>query len=165
MSARALATSSPLMVSPICPQIPALAITVLSRCLQILRANRQTSNALSGENKNRVGHGRRDARHSWFADTAHFFLARYNVRFHFGHLVHSQHRIVMKVSLLHTAVFETDLAVESRSESENRAALQLRLNSVWIHNRSAVDGGDDAMYSHFAVLHRHFGHVCDAARE
>src|SRR6266404_1391478 len=102
---------------------------------------------------------------SWLAHSTHFFLDRNNVCFYFGHLVHSQHWIVMKVPLFHAAAFETDLAVESRGESENRAALQLRLNCIWIHNPSTVDGGDDAMHSHFAVLHRHFGHMRDVALE
>lgn len=66
-----------------------------------------------------------------------------------------QNRVVVRVALLDTAVFDRNFARERGGEAEVRRALRLLNDDIGIDDRAAIDDRDDMMHlGHFAG-HRH----------
>src|SRR6266436_1302874 len=64
----------------------------------------------------------------------------------------------MEVRLLHAAILERHLAVQSAADSEDDPALDLRLHGVRVHDGAAVDCADDAAHAYLArTRHLDFG--------
>src|SRR5262249_52966919 len=107
--------------------------------LQVLGTYRQAPDALSRPGEDGVGHRWSDRRHAGLTDTAHLLRAGHDVHLHGRHLVHAQHRIVVKVPLLDSSALERDLAVKRSREAEDDAAFHLGPDAVRIHDRAAID--------------------------
>ncbi len=68
-----------------------------------------------------------------------WFLARHDVNFDFRSFVHGQHLVIVKIALLHPAVFQRDRAIKRRREPVDYSTLHLRLYSVRIHHPPTVN--------------------------
>src|SRR5439155_9173034 len=141
-------------------ELDAWSLVLSSLRPQLLRPHWQSSHALAGHCKNCVGERGRDGRHAGFARAAHAFFARDDVRFDLRHFVHAQHRIIVKIPLLHASFLECDFAIKRGGEREHSAAFNLRADGVRVHHRPALDRPYDAVHSHPAVFgNRRFDHV------
>src|SRR4029434_3157064 len=109
--------------------------------------------ALAGAGEDGVAYRRRERRHARFADAAGRRVAGHDVNLYRWHLIHSQHRIIVEVALLHSALVNRALSVQRRSKTPNDAPFHLRFHRVGIDEGPAVNGADHAMYPHLAVLH------------
>jgi hypothetical protein len=68
------------------------------------------------------------------------------------HFSHPQHLVAVEVVLLDLAVLQRDRAVQRRAEPETDAAFHLGRDDVGIDRRAAIDGADNALHFHVAVL-------------
>jgi hypothetical protein len=77
------------------PSLPASAAS------QFFGSDRQFPDALAGAGEDGVTYRRREGRHTGFSDTAGWLVARHDVDLNHWHFIHSQHRIIVEVALLH----------------------------------------------------------------
>src|ERR1700716_1636800 len=85
---------------------------LLAIFLTHLYSYRESPDSFAGGGEDRIGDGRSHGWHAGFADPGGRCLARHNMHFDFRRLVYTQHRIVVKVALLHTAAIKSDLVLE-----------------------------------------------------
>ena len=74
-------------------------------------------------------------------------------------LVDAQYPIIVEIALLNAAVPDRDFAEEGGGQSENHAALDLRLHCVGVDDHAAVDRANHALYAHLTILGN--GDKCD----
>src|SRR5262245_35149484 len=92
---------------------------------QHLGFDRQLVDALSGRRGNRVDERSGRERRAGLADAARLRRARDDEDLDLGHLVVTQHLIVVEVTLHHTALVDRDLALERRGQPVDDATLHL----------------------------------------
>src|SRR5207247_847566 len=128
--------------------------------------DRQSPNPLAGQREDRVAHRGRDGRRAGLADAALRVGARHDVHLDRRHAVHPQHRVVVKVALLHPAAVDRDLAVQRRRQAIHNGALHLRLDDVRIHHGAAIDRAHHPVHARHAVrADRDLGALGDVAVE
>src|SRR5205823_799606 len=108
-------------------------------------ADRQSANPFTGKSENRVGDGGRDRWDTHFSRAAHFIFAGHNVHLDLRHLVHPEHRIVVKVPLPHASFLEGDLAIQGSGEAKDDTTLHLSAYNVGVHHRAAINRADHAV--------------------
>src|ERR1700735_3986152 len=91
-------------------------------------------------------------RGSGFANAARGFSALDDMHFDLRHFIDSQHAVIVKITLLHAALLDADVAVQSRGQSEYHATLQLRDHSIRIYHDPGIHCHDDSLQAHRAVL-------------
>lgn len=118
---------------------------------QILGADGEAADALAGRGENRVRDRGRDGRHARLAHSGKRLGAGHDVHFDHGHLIHAQHRVVVKIGLLHGAHLDGNGALERRGEAVDDGALRLRAHSVGIHSPPAIHGARHATHAEGAA--------------
>src|SRR6185369_834709 len=113
--------------------------------------------ALAGQTCERVGDGRRDYWHRWFAAARWRFSARHDVNVDRHGCVDDVRRSVsVEVSLLDDAVLQRDRAFRHElRQSKAESCLKLALDREWIHGEAAIDRNGRAMNLRPLVLDRH----------
>src|SRR6266852_5901913 len=99
-------SSSPPSTSP-----SAFSAVSASRALELARVDRKRPDALAGERVDRVADGGGDAGDAGLAEAAGFVAGVENVDLDQGHLVDSQHLVVVEVGLLDASLVDRDLPV------------------------------------------------------
>src|SRR4029077_13060003 len=123
-------------------------------------ANRKFADALAGRSENRIGHCRGCTRHARLPDPAGFLVAPHHMHFNLWSFIDPQHRIVVKIALLHASLVKRQFIVQRRSDAEYCSALHLRLDDSGVHVPTAVHRANHTMHAHFTVfIHRSFRHV------
>src|SRR5207237_5200911 len=107
---------------------------------QIFGADRQPADGLAGNGKNGIAQGRRNRRSARLAATTGRFVARHNVHFDLGHLVHAQQVVVIEIALLDAPLGNGDLAFEGRRETVDDTPFHLRGEDVWLDMAAAAPG-------------------------
>src|SRR5260370_33761502 len=102
--------------------------------------------------KARIRDGRGDWRHAGLAYASGLLRARHDVNFNLRCLIHPQHWIVMKVSLLPPAAIQSDLIFQSGGQAEYDPSFDLTFDRVRVDDLSAINRGNHAMHSPRAVL-------------
>src|SRR5262245_13461483 len=130
---------------------------------QIIVPQRQGADALASDPKDGVTHRWGNWRHAWLADPTPFGAAsERQVRLYLGHSVETQHRVVIEIALDYAALFDGNLAVQSRCQAPNDTAFYLFGDGQWIDHMAAVNGTYDALNPDLAPLaYRHFGDLGD----
>src|SRR5512142_2366037 len=95
----------------------------LRRSGQVLLADRQTPDSLSGSREERVADRGCDGRDTRLAAARRRCLARHDVHLDLRHLVHPEQLIVVEVALLDATRLDGDLALERCRQAEDDAAL------------------------------------------
>src|SRR5262245_3799146 len=108
--------------------------------------------ALACCGKDRVGHCRGNSRSPGFADSARWVLTLDNVNLDGRRLIDAQDFVSIEIGLLHTSVFEGDLAIERRRKTEHDPALDLCAHRIGIDNDAAIDCAHDAADTQRSIL-------------
>ncbi len=83
------------------------------------------------------------------------------MHFNLGHLRQTHHWVVMKVTLLHLAIHDIDVAKSHASQTEGQATLNLTLNAQRVYRETTVHYADDAIHGEIAVLSNgHLDRLC-----
>src|SRR5271169_6060554 len=85
----------------------------------------QAAETLSCGREDRVSYRRRSRWDAGLADSPGSFVAGDDVDFDAWRIRDANHRVVVKIALLHLAVLDCNFIVESRGEPEYHAALNL----------------------------------------
>src|SRR6266849_1554550 len=129
------------------------------------KPQRQPPQALSRGGEDGVCNRWSHRRHAWFTNAARLLAAAHDVRLYPRHLLQPQERIVVEVGLLNASLLETQLAVQSRGEAIDHAALHLGRHGGGIDADAAVHRANHAVYPNAVVFHRDFRHLSDEASE
>src|SRR5690349_13086771 len=116
-----------------------------------LRIDWKPPQALAGCGKDGVGHCRDDSRSSRLADSARWILTLNDVNFDSRRLIDTQHFVSVEIGLLHTSIFEGDLAIERCRKAEHNSALYLCAHGIGIDNSAAIDCAHDAAHTHRSI--------------
>ena len=120
-----------------------------------LLSERQGADAFAARRKDRVHKRRRDRRHPGLAHAAHVHIvaARHDIDMRLtGRVADPEHLVVVKVALLHPAVFERNLVQEANPEPHDDRSLELRADSIRIHDGTAINGDVDTRHCDVALL-------------
>ncbi len=74
------------------------------------------------------------------------------MRLHDGHLVHPQRLVLMEVRFRHAAAIDRDIAAQRRAQAVDHRALRLLYDAGRVDDTAAVDGADDTVDAHPALL-------------
>lgn len=124
-------------------------------------AQRQCAQALAGERKQRIGHGRRQWWHTRLADTTGRPGAGHQMGLHQGCLRQPQHRVVGEVLLLHHPFMDVHLAVQGRRQSKHHRTFHLLGDDAGVDHGAAVHGADHPVHTHLTGQQRRLGHLSD----
>src|SRR5262249_22260133 len=101
---------------------------------QILRLDRQLSNALARRAEDSIRHGGSDGRSTGFTDAAGRIRAGHDVGFDYRHLVDAERLVIVEVLLLHAATVDRDLAAQCGAQAIHDSAFDLLYNDRGIHD-------------------------------
>src|SRR6266436_51367 len=123
--------------------------------LQRRGVDRQLSQALASCRKDRVCHCRSDGRSPGLTHSARRLETLDDVDLDGRRLIDAKDSVGIEVGLLDTAIFESDLAIERRRDTEHDRALDLRSDGIGIDDGTAIDRANDPADANRAVP-RHF---------
>src|SRR3984893_13134149 len=133
---------------------------------QAVPVQRQLANPNAGGVVDRIGECRRDADSAGFANAAGRLGAVDDRHVDRRCLIHAQRSVVIEIALLDAAVAQRDLAEQRGGKAEYDAALDLRLDGIWIHHRAAVHRADDTIDPDLAIVgDRYVGNLRKIAAE
>src|SRR4051812_1670762 len=130
----------------------------LCRAAQVLAADRQAAQPLSGRREDRISHRRLDHGRARLADATPFLAGGWRgIELGLWRLLEANHPIGVEVALNDTRVLDGDLAEQRCREAVDHPALELRLDATRVDHHAAIASDDDALDLDLAVRHRDLG--------
>ncbi len=105
---------------------------------------RQAPDAPAGRRVNRICERRGNGRRTRLPGTSRSMSAIDDVSLDRRRLAHAQHRVIMKIALLHTTATNGNFAVEGCGQSKNDAAFHLCADAIRVDGKSGVNRADDS---------------------
>src|SRR6202049_472178 len=127
--------------------------------------NGQRSNSLLRRCINCIAQRRRNWRHRRFANSSRSLGARNRIHLDCRSFFHPQRSVVVEVALYDAALIDRDLRSQRVAQCIHDSTLNLLFHDAWVYHLSAVDHGDDAMYSRLVLLHSDLDHLRHVRRK